>query len=118
MISIVFFGIETWEMPQKLGDLLRGWSVRCLAANPVIQGRETPQEHRHPTINLNAKLSARRRKWAGQILRLELEDSLGHRVLMAAAAMHAYNPTAGNIRRSLTVDAGEYSESTQQQRSG
>ena len=102
VISIVSFGFETWEMPQKLEDSLRGWNARCLAA---ITGREISQEHRHPTFDLIAKLRARRLKWAGQILRLEPEDSLVHQVLMAAA-MH--DLAAGNSRRSLLMDAGEY----------
>ena len=51
-------------------------------------------------------LRARRLKWAGQILRLEPEDSLVHQVLMAAA-MH--DLAAGNNRRSLLTDAEEYS---------
>ena len=41
VISIVSFGFETWEMPQKLEDSLRGWNARCLAA---ITGREIPQD--------------------------------------------------------------------------
>ena len=70
MISVVSFGFETWEMPQKLEDSLRGWNWNavCLAA---ITGREISQEHRHPTFDLIAKLRARRLKWAGQILRLD-----------------------------------------------
>ena len=68
VISVVSFGFETWEMPQKLEDSLRGWNARCLA---VITGREISQEHRHPTFDLVAKLRARRLKWAGQILRQE-----------------------------------------------
>jgi hypothetical protein len=102
VISIVSFGFETWEMPQKLEDSLRGWNARCLAA---ITGREISQEHRQPTFDLIAKLRARRLKWAGQILRLEPEDSLVHQVLIATA-MH--DLTAGNNRRSLLMDAGEY----------
>ena len=31
VISIVSFGFDTWEMPQKLEDSLRGWNARCLA---------------------------------------------------------------------------------------
>ena len=102
VISIVSFGFETWEMPQKLEDSLRGWNARCLA---VITGREISQEHRHPTFDLIAKLRARRLKWAGQILRQEPEDSLVRQVLMAAA-MH--DLAAGNNRRSLLMDAEEY----------
>ena len=82
VISIVSFGFDTWEMPQKLEDSLRGWNARCLA---TITGREISQEHRHPTFDLIAKLRARRLKWAGQILRLEPEGSLVHQVLMATA---------------------------------
>ena len=29
VISVVSFGFETWEMPQKLEDSLRGWNARC-----------------------------------------------------------------------------------------
>ena len=29
VISVVSFGFETWEMPQKLKDSLRGSSARC-----------------------------------------------------------------------------------------
>ena len=90
-------------MSQKLGDSLRGRNARCLA---VITGREIPQEHRHPTFGLIAKLRARRLKWAGQILRQEPEDSLVHQVLMAAA-MH--DLAAGNSRRSLLMGAEDYS---------
>ena len=61
--------------------------------------------HRHPTFDLIAKLRARRLKWAGQILRLEPEDSLVHQVLIATA-MH--DLVAGNNRRSLLMDAGVY----------
>ena len=68
--------------------------------------QEHRHEHRHPTFDLIAKLRARRLKWAGQILKLEPEDSLVHQVLMAAA-MHGL--AAGNRRRSLMMDAGEYS---------
>ena len=102
VISIVSFGFETWEMPQKLEDSLRGWNARCLAA---ITGREISQEHRQPTFDLIAKLRARRLKWAGQILRLEPEDSLVHQVLVATA-MH--DLTTGYNRRSLLMDAEEY----------
>ena len=102
VISIVSFGFETWEMPQKLEDSLRGWNARCLA---TITGREISQEHRHPTFDLIAKLRARRLKWTGQILRLEPEDSLVHQVLVAAA-MH--DLAAGNSRRSLLMDAEDY----------
>ena len=52
-----------------------------------------------------AKLRARRLKWAGQILRLEPEDSLVHQVLIATA-MH--DLATGNSRRSLLMGAGEY----------
>ena len=84
-----------------------GWDARCLAlAATTCTGREIPQEHRHPTFDLIAKLRARRLKWAGQILRQEPEDSLVHQVLVAAA-MH--DLAAGNIRRSLLMDAEEYS---------
>ena len=93
VISIVSFGFETWEMPQKLEDSLRGWNPRCLAA---ITGRGIPQEHRQPTFDLISKLRARRLKWAGQILRLEPEDRLVHQMLMP------------HSRRSLPMDAGEY----------
>ena len=41
VISIVSFGFETWEIPQKLEDSLRGWDARRLAA---ITGREIPQD--------------------------------------------------------------------------
>ena len=102
VISIVSFGFETWEMPQKLEDSLRGWNARCLAA---ITGREISQEHRQPTVDLIAKLRARRLKWAGQILRLEPEDPLVHQVLVATAM---YDLTTGNNRRSLLMDAEEY----------
>ena len=102
VISIVSFGFETWEMPQKLEDSLRGWNARCLAA---ITGREISQEHRQPTFDLIAKLRARRLKWAGQILRLEPEDSLVHQMLVATA-MH--DLTTGYHRRSLLMDAEEY----------
>ena len=77
VISIVSFGFETWEMPQKLEDSLRSWNARFLAA---ITGREIPQEHRQPTFDLIAKLGARRMKGAGQILRLEPADSLVHQL--------------------------------------
>ena len=102
MISVVSFGFETREMPQKLEDSLRGWNARCLAA---ITGREISQEHRQPTFDLIARLRARRLKWAGQILRLEPKDSLRlvHQVLMTAA-MH--DLAAGNSKRSLLMDAG------------
>ena len=102
VISIVSFGFDTWEMPQKLEDSLRGWNARCLA---TITGREISQEHRHPTFDLIAKLRARRLKWAGQILRQEPEDSLVHQVLMATAI---HDLAAGNKRRSLLMDAAEY----------
>ena len=92
-------------MPQKLEDSLRGWDARCLAA---ITDREISQEHRHPTFDLIAKLRSRRLKWAGQILRLEPEDSLVHQVLMATA-MH--DLATGNSRRSLLMDAEEYTTS-------
>ena len=105
VISIVSFGFETWEMPQKLEDSLRGWNARCLAA---ITGREISQEHRQPTFDLIAKLRARRLKWAGQILRQEPEDSLVHQVLMATAI---HDLAAGNKRRSLLMDAVEYTTS-------
>ena len=59
VISVVSFGFETWEMPQKLEGSLRGWNARCLA---VITGREIPQEHRHPIFDLIAKLRAKRLK--------------------------------------------------------
>ena len=77
-------------------------NARCLA---VITGREISQEHRHPTFDLIAKLGARRLKWAGQILRLEPEDSLVHQMLVATA-MH--DLTTGYHRRSLLMDAEEY----------
>jgi hypothetical protein len=102
VISIVSFGFETWEMPQKLEDSLRGWNARCLAA---FTGREISQEHRQPTFDLIAKLRARRLKWAGQILRQEPEDSLVHQMLVATA-MH--DLTTGYHRRSLLMDAEEY----------
>ena len=104
VISVASFGFETWEMPRKLGDSLRGWNARCLA---TITGREISQEHRQPTFDLIAKLRVRRLKWAGQILRLEPEDSLVHQVLVAAA-MHMHDLAAGNSRRSLLMDAEEY----------
>jgi len=65
VISVVSFGFETWEMPQKLEHSRSGWDATstCLA---VIKGRsklrEMPQEHRHPTFDLIAKLRARRLK--------------------------------------------------------
>jgi hypothetical protein len=102
VISVVSFGFETWEMPQKLEDSLRGWNARCLA---TITSREISQEHRSPTFDLIAKLRARRLKWAGQILRQEPEDSLVHQVLMATAI---HDLAAGNKRRSLLMDAAEY----------
>ena len=102
--SIASFGFEAWEMPQKLEDPLRGWGARCLATTTT---REAPQVHRQPTFDLIAKLRARRLKWAGQILRLEPEDSLVHQVLVAAA-MHMHDLAAGNSRRSLLMDAEEY----------
>ena len=86
----------------KAGGLTERLNARCLA---TITGREISQEHRHPTFDLIAKLRARRLKWAGQIPRLEPEDSLVHQVLMATA-MH--DLAAGNNRRSLLMDAGEY----------
>ena len=64
----------------------------------VITDREISQEHRLPTFDLIPKLRARRLKWAGQILRLEPEDSLVHQALVATS-MH--DLAAGNNIRSL-----------------
>ena len=75
----------------------------CLA---VITGKEIQEEHRQPTFVLIVKLIARRLKLAGKILRLEPEDSLVHQVLVARA-MH--DLVSGNNRRSLLMDAEEYS---------
>ena len=63
---------------------LKGWNARCLH---VITDREIKDEHRHPTFNLDHALRARRLRWAGQILRKEVDESLPKQIL--SALLHA-----------------------------
>ena len=71
----------------------------------IITSKEIPQEHRHPTFDLIAKLRSRRLKWASQILRNEPEDSLVHQVLVAVAK---HDLSTCNARRSPLMDAEQH----------
>ena len=49
------------------------WNARCLSATTK---RKIADDNRHPTFNLDNALRARRLRWAGQILRRELEEAI------------------------------------------
>ena len=87
---------------------------RCLS---VITGRSIPDEHRHPSFDLVAKLKlrARRLRWAGQVLRQDTEQSLVKQVLLALANhdMEQQN----NSRGSLLIDAPGFKSSLNQWKS-
>ena len=100
--------------PARLGALQQRESYPLVCQVPSCHHWQeamggVPQEHRHPTFDLIAKLRARRLKWGGQTLRQDPEGSLVHQVLVAAA-MHGLaagsNTACG---RSLMMDATEYS---------
>ena len=104
VVSILVSGHETWKMDPKTQASLKGWNARCLH---VITGREIKDEHRHPTYNLDHALRARRLRWAGQILRQEVEDSLPKQIL-SALLQHDID-TNNSDRYSLLMDAPSFS---------
>ena len=57
VVSILTHGHESWTMHPKILASLTNWCDRCLS---VIIGRSIPDEHRHSSFDLVAKLRARR----------------------------------------------------------
>ena len=72
VVSVLTHGHESWTMHPKILTSLTNWCARCLS---VITGRSIPDEHRHPSFDLVAKLRARRLRWAGQVLRQDTDQS-------------------------------------------
>ena len=100
VVSVLTHGHESWTMHPKILTSLTNWCARCLA---VITGRSIPDEHRHPSFDLVAKLRARRLRWAGQVLRQDTEQSLVKQVLLALAKHDLEQQN--NSRGSLLMDA-------------
>jgi hypothetical protein len=81
IVSILSYGVEAWDMTEKLRTKLRGWNSRCLH---VITGRSYRDEAVSPTYDLVASVLSRRQKWLGHLLRAA-PDFLARRVLLGEA---------------------------------
>ena len=84
IVSILSYGVEAWDMTEKLRTKLRGWNSRCLH---VITGRTYRDEAVSPTFDLVACVLSRRQKWLGHVLRSDPEF-LARRVLLGEAQHH------------------------------
>ena len=62
------YGCECWDLSAKAGKSVRAWNARRMA---MITGREIREEYHTPSFDLLGGVRARRRKWAGQLLRAE-----------------------------------------------
>jgi hypothetical protein len=81
IVSILSYGVEAWDMTEKLRTKLRGWNSRCLH---VITGRSYRDEAVSPTYDLVASVLSRRQKWLGHLLRAD-PGFLARRVLLGEA---------------------------------
>jgi hypothetical protein len=81
IVSILSYGVEAWDMTERLQTKLRGWNSRCLH---VITGRTYREEAVSPTFDLVASVFSRRQKWLGHVLRADSEF-LARRVLLGEA---------------------------------
>jgi len=84
IISVVSYGVEAWDMNEKMRTKLRGWNSRCLHR---ITGRTYREEAISPTFDLVASVLSRRQKWLGHVLRSE-PTFLAWRVLLGEVASH------------------------------
>jgi exonuclease III/uncharacterized C2H2 Zn-finger protein len=84
IVSIVTYGVEAWDMSDKVMTRLRGWNSRCLH---VITGRSYRDEAVSPTFDLVASILSRRQKWLGHVLRAD-EAFLARRVLLGEVQEH------------------------------
>jgi hypothetical protein len=84
IVSIVAYGVEAWDMTEKIKTRLRGWNSRCLH---MITGRSYRDEALIPTFDLVACILSRRQKWLGHMLRSN-EAFLARRVLLGEAQHH------------------------------
>ena len=91
---------------------MKGWNARCLA---IITGREISEECRKPTYDLVKKLRARRLRWAGQVLREDLNQSLIKQVLLAIVG-HDLETNTKIKRWSLLMDAPHFASTEELQR--
>jgi hypothetical protein len=60
IVSVLSYGVEAWEMNDKLCTRLRGWNIRCLHH---ITGRSHREEATSPTFYLETSVMSRRQKW-------------------------------------------------------
>jgi hypothetical protein len=84
IVSVVTYGVEAWDLTDKVKTRLRGWNSRCLH---VITGRSYREEATSPTFDLVETILARRQKWLGHVLRSG-EAFLPRRVLLGEVQMH------------------------------
>jgi hypothetical protein len=84
IVSIVAYGVEAWDMTEKVMTRLRGWNSRCLH---MITGRSYRDEAVSPTFDLVASILSRRQKWLGHVLRSH-EAFLARRVLLGEVQEH------------------------------
>ena len=87
IVSIVTYGVEAWDMDDKVVTRLRGWNSRCLH---MITGRSYREEATSPTFDLVASILSRRQKWIGHVLRSE-EAFLARRVMLGEVQEHKAN---------------------------
>jgi hypothetical protein len=75
IVSILAYGVEAWDMNEKVRTRLRGWNSRCLH---TITGRSYRDEAVSPTFDLVASILSRRQKWLGHVLRSDPELGEAH----------------------------------------
>lgn len=81
IVSILAYGVESWNLTADVMRALRGWNSRCLHR---LTGRSHREECVDPTFDLVGHLQQRRQKWIKCLLDSP-EESLPRRVFLAEA---------------------------------
>jgi hypothetical protein len=77
VVSILTYGVETWDLTETMLARLRCWNARCLT---VITGRAVYDEIKSPTFDLVPRMLSRRLRWLGHAMRGK-EDGLVRRTI-------------------------------------